>query len=156
MRTTLCEVEKILNDRPLTKASDDPEDLAAITPNHLLLLRGTPAIIPEGGNDTSLTRRWRQAQHLADAFWARWLKEYLPELQRRAKWTAQSYDLRVGDLVLLAEVKARRGLWPKGVVEKKFPGRDGRTREVLVRTVAGILRRDVRQLCLLEANAQCQ
>ena len=156
LTTALCEVEKILNDRPLTKVSDDPEDAAVLTPNHLLLLRGIPASLPVPATDSSLTRRWRQAQHVADTFWARWLKEYLPELQRRSKWNTPGHEVKVGDLVLLVDAHVRRGLWPKGIVENLLPGRDGRTRQVMVRTAQGTLRRDVRQLCLLEADSQCQ
>ena len=36
--TLLCEVESIMNGRPITKISDDPKDFSALTPNHLLLL----------------------------------------------------------------------------------------------------------------------
>ena len=39
LTTLLCEVESILNSRPLTPVSDDPLDLDPLTPNHLLLLR---------------------------------------------------------------------------------------------------------------------
>lgn len=33
--TLFCEVEKILNDRPITRVSSDSSDLEALTPNHL-------------------------------------------------------------------------------------------------------------------------
>ena len=36
--TLMCEAESIVNGRPVTKVSDDPKDLEALTPNHLLLL----------------------------------------------------------------------------------------------------------------------
>jgi hypothetical protein len=36
LNTVFCEVEKILNDRPITRVSSDPNDLEALTPNHLL------------------------------------------------------------------------------------------------------------------------
>ena len=38
LHTLMCEVESIVNGRPITKVSDDPRDLNALTPNHLLLL----------------------------------------------------------------------------------------------------------------------
>ena len=44
--TLMCEVKAILNSRPLTKISDDPNDLQALTPNHLLLLRAGPSFPP--------------------------------------------------------------------------------------------------------------
>ena len=39
LSTLMCEVEAILSCRPLTKVSDDPNGLQALSPNHLLLLR---------------------------------------------------------------------------------------------------------------------
>ncbi|KAL7857229.1 hypothetical protein SRHO_G00161280 [Serrasalmus rhombeus] len=35
----MCEVEEVINSRPLTKSSDDVDDLEPLTPNHLLLLK---------------------------------------------------------------------------------------------------------------------
>lgn len=45
--TVLCEVEAILNDRPITKLSEDPHDLEALTPNHLLTMKRKPVLPPE-------------------------------------------------------------------------------------------------------------
>ena len=39
LRTFLVEIGKILNDRPITSASSDPQDFEALMPNHILLLR---------------------------------------------------------------------------------------------------------------------
>ena len=40
--TAFCEVESVVNGRPLTRVSDDSQDLEPLTPNHLLLLRRGP------------------------------------------------------------------------------------------------------------------
>ena len=37
LSTTMCLVEQTLNARPLTAVSDDPDDLTALAPNHILL-----------------------------------------------------------------------------------------------------------------------
>ena len=61
----LAEVEKVLNDRPLTKMGSDPKDDVPITPSDLLLLRGNssnPAIV----SDNPLRRRWTTVQDLAN------------------------------------------------------------------------------------------
>lgn len=47
LQTLFCEVEAILNNRPITNVSDDPNDLEALTPNHILLRKRKP-ILPPG------------------------------------------------------------------------------------------------------------
>lgn len=39
-------MEAILNSRPINKVSDEKEDLEALTPNHILLLKGKPGLPP--------------------------------------------------------------------------------------------------------------
>ena len=47
LQTALCEVEAVLNARPITVTSGDSKDPEPLTPNHLLLLKGKP-ILPPG------------------------------------------------------------------------------------------------------------
>ena len=44
LSTVFCRVENIVNSRPITKSSDDPNDDVALTPNHLLLCQGNPPV----------------------------------------------------------------------------------------------------------------
>ena len=71
LSTFLTEVESIINSRFLTSASDDIDDLAPITPNHLLF--GRPFVTNTG--DINLRKRWRAVQDAIEMFWRRWLKE---------------------------------------------------------------------------------
>ena len=85
LMTLLCEVGSIMNGRPITKVSQDPRDLEALSLNHLLLLR-SGSVLPPGifrKEDTFSRRRWRQVQYLADQFWRRWSREYIPLLQQQ-------------------------------------------------------------------------
>ncbi|XP_074624387.1 uncharacterized protein LOC141882335 [Acropora palmata] len=75
--TLLCEVESIMNGRPITTVSSDPQDQEPLMPNHLLLLR-SESPMPPGlfrREDQLSRRRCRQVQYLADIFWKRWSKE---------------------------------------------------------------------------------
>lgn len=149
--TILCEVESILNDRPITKLSDDPNDLEALTPNHLLLMKGKPALPPGlfEKADMYVKRRWKQVQYIADLFWKRWLREYLPLLQGRQKWTKERPSLKPGDIVLLLDQAAPRGSWPLGRVLETFPDEKGLVRTVKIKTKSSVLERPIRKLCLL-------
>lgn len=74
----------MLNDRTIMPSSDDLNDLEALTPNHLLLLKAKLIILPGlFDKNESSRRRWKQVQYLSDLFWKRWMKEYLPLMQQR-------------------------------------------------------------------------
>lgn len=151
LHTFLTEVEKIMNDRPITKVSSEPQDLEALTPNHILLLRKNASLAPDEIKDVDKYKaRWKHAHLLANEFWQRWTKEYLPMLQERQKWLREKANFKVGDLVLLADKNTPRGEWPKALIEQTMPDGDGIVRRVKVRTADGEYHRDVRKLCMLE------
>ena len=150
LRTLLCEVEAVLNSKPLTTVSSDPSDLQPLTPNDLLMLRGGP--IPDGvfcEQDGFAGKRWKQVQFLADVFWKRWVKEYLPLLQRRQKWNKAQRNLQVDDVVLVADMNTPRCHWPLGRVIEVFADKKGFVRAVMVRTAASVLKRPISKLVLV-------
>jgi hypothetical protein len=150
--TIFCEAESIVNGRPLTSVSGNPSDPQPLTPNHLLLLRGSAPVIP--GHFTkgdAYGRRWRHVQFIADQFWKRWLREYLPTLQLRDKWIKPQRNMAEGDIVLILDEASPRQTWPLGRVVKTFPGRDGLVRSAQVKTKWTVLTRPVHKLCLLKA-----
>ena len=151
LSTIFCEIENIVNGRPLTKLSGDPEDLRPLTPNHLLLMRQGPSLPPGKFNVNDMyRRRWRHAQHIAEQFWRRWTRLYLPELQRRVKWVNATRNLSVGDLVMIADENMPRNLWPLALVKEVITGRDGLVRTVRLRTRCAELVRPVTKVVLLE------
>lgn len=141
LHTVLCEVEAILNSRPISTVSDDPQDLEPLTPNHILLLKSEP-VFPPGlfcKTDLYIRRRWRQVQYIADIFWKRWTHEFLPLMQERQKWNKTRKNFVVGDVVLVVDSTAPRGSWILGRIEEVMPDRNGLVRTVKVKTQTNIL-----------------
>ena len=151
LTTLLCEVEAIINDRPITKATNDPLDLEPLTPNHLLLLKGKP-FLPPGVftiENCYAKRRWRQVQYMADLFWKRWTREYLPELQERQKWTKKRRNFVTGDIVLIVDDSAPRNSWVMGRIAETLSDKRGFVRQVKVQTKTSTLIRPITKLALL-------
>ncbi|XP_043246546.1 uncharacterized protein LOC122394053 [Amphibalanus amphitrite] len=128
LRTVVTEVEGLLNGRPLTYISTDPDDYQPLTPNHFLIGRASPQLPPGVFVDGDLCgrRRWKHTQVLIDHIWRRWRREYLPTLTTRVKWRADTADVQLGELVLVTDDNLPRGHWPVGRVVNVFPGADGR------------------------------
>ena len=116
LHTAICGAEEMLNSRPITYVSADPNDLTPLTPNHFLVGqlggRFAPEALPE--EVYRPTKRWHRVQQLLKLFWQRWRKEFLPSLNIRGKWFHPKHNLKPGDVVLIAEPKANRGEWSLG------------------------------------------
>lgn len=149
--TLMCHVESIINGRPITTVLDDPKDLEPLTPNHLLLLGAGMSLNLGTFTVTDIYRkRWRQVQYLTDVFWRRYLREYLPQLQKRQKWDKAAANLKSGDVVLVVDYSVPRNQWCLGRIVDVFPGSDGLIRSVQVRTKSALLSRPIQKICLLE------
>ncbi|XP_037292204.1 uncharacterized protein LOC119188589 [Manduca sexta] len=155
LSTLLAEVEFTVNSRPLTHVSVNPEDPEALTPNHFLLGCQGPLAAPnfpaEHGYGTHADLR--ASQQLADAFWTRWLREYLPELRNRREPRSKGPELHIGDIVRIVDGTLPRNTWVRGRICATHPGPDGVTRTVDVATQGGVLRRPVKKIVLLHPAA---
>ncbi|XP_037959192.1 uncharacterized protein LOC119688592 [Teleopsis dalmanni] len=103
LTTVITEIEAMLNSRPITKMSSDPNDLTALTPGHFLIGEPPTTNVDPYQKESrmSLSSRWRLVSELKQEFWRRWSKEYLNELQSRYKWKQQKANLCQGDLVII-------------------------------------------------------
>jgi len=150
--TLVTEIERILNDRPITHLPPPPGDLDALTPRMSVTGSLGDAVVPGVFMKENVYRRsWRKTQFLADLFWDRWLKEYIPLLRPRQRWFGAPRNLQPGDLVLVMDESAKRGHWPKGILEAVMPDSNDFVRRVKVRTAQSTLVRDIRKLCFLES-----
>ena len=65
----MCEVEAIVNSRPLSVSQlTDSDSLSPLTPNHLLTMKTKVVLAPPGAFqpvDVYCRKRWRRVTHLA-------------------------------------------------------------------------------------------
>ena len=147
--TFMSEVEKILNDRPLTRMGSDPRDDTPLTPNHVLLLRQNSSGSFLDTDDNTIRRRWKTVQRIANVFYDRFIAEYLPTLQSRSKWASAKENLKINDVVLVIDENTPRGQWPLGLVTNVEESSDGLVRAAEVRSNGKIKRRPVTKLVFL-------
>ena len=152
LTTLLCQIECILNSRPICPLSEDPKDDEYLTPAHFTL-GGKLECLPfqtsgtaEDPVPTQPIKRWAHLQTILGHFWKRWTNEYVTNLQQRSKWTAETSNLKVGDLVYICNDNAPPLQWPLGRVSYVYSGPDKFVRVVKVRTATGIYNRPVAKL----------
>ncbi|XP_053686396.1 uncharacterized protein LOC128735940 [Sabethes cyaneus] len=154
--TSLSEAKDMINSRPLVYLPQDSEKSEAITPNHFLrgAVKGADLVV-DGSTDfaEALRNAYKQSQHLADKMWERWVKEYLPTLNKRPKWIEDRKQMEVGDLVFIVDGKHRKQ-WIRGIVEQVCLSGDGRIRQVEVRTAKGVFKRAVANLAVIEISGK--
>lgn len=151
LSTLLCQIEAILNSRPLYPESNDPNDFNALTPGHFLI--GGPITALPNKDFTSVPsnrlKHWENIQQLSQIFWKRWSTEYLSSLQQRNKWRIEKDELKIGDLVLIKENNQPPTQWHMGRITQLHPGSDGLTRVVTLKTRDNYVKRPIVKLILL-------
>ncbi|XP_052752368.1 uncharacterized protein LOC128200991 [Galleria mellonella] len=147
----LARMEAMLNSRPLSPISSDPNDFSVLTPGHFLTMEPL-TILPESNLvDIKLgpLQRWKLLQKIHQDFWRKWHLEYLHTLQSRLKWYNKQQEIDVGTLVLIVNEQCSPMKWRIGRVVKLHRGTDGVCRVVTIRTNSGECKRPVVKLCPL-------
>ena len=163
LTTVMCEIEAILNSRPLAPVSDDEHDLQAISPAMLLTgFKHDLFPVMPGRKPAQLAvsvyplQRYRYLQSLISDFWTRWRSEYLAILHQREKGLKDLPNMEIGELVLVQVDNTPPAEWPLGRVISVSPGHDGRVRVVRLRMQSGELDRPVAKLRRLPVSLNRQ
>lgn len=153
--TVLSQIEAVLNSRPLSPLSPDPNDLSPLTPAHFLVGRPLTAPACDDVRETPVHRlkRYQRVEQIRQHFWSRWAKEYVSELQVRTKWTKQTAELKPNALVLIKDNNLPPLKWSMGRVLATYPGKDGISRVADIRTTSGVTRRAYAKICPLIEDA---
>ncbi|XP_039442932.1 uncharacterized protein LOC120423264 [Culex pipiens pallens] len=152
MCTVLTQIESHMNSRPLLPLSEDPNDLAALTPAHFLIGTSMHALPDPDLRHIPVNRldHYQQLQLHAQQFWAHWRREYLQELLRDTKGYQRNDEIQPGRLVIVVDELQGPLRWPLARIEAVHPGPDGIVRVVSLRTASGgIITRPAVKICLL-------
>ncbi|XP_076649206.1 uncharacterized protein LOC143356978 [Halictus rubicundus] len=150
--TCIIEIEAILNSRPLTPVSSDPNDLIALTPAHFLIGDSLKSVPEVDLRELPINRlsMWQRIQQIKQHFWVRWHKEYLNQLRTRSKWhDGDGKGIAVGQLVTIREENLPPMHWRLGRIIAIHPGQDNVVRVVTVKTQDGVYKRCVKRLAPL-------
>lgn len=154
--TIVTQIEACLNSRPLCYINNNPDELLVLTPGHFLI-GGTFTAIPEPEyepNKVLPSARWKYVQLITQQFWKKWSKDYLHQLQHRPKWNTVQANIKVEEMVLIQTENMQPTVWPLGVINKVFPGKDGFVRVVEVKTTHGVFQRPVAKICRLPIETE--
>lgn len=147
----LTQVESILNSRPMSPMSADPNDLNPLCPGHFLIGRPftTPATAQLDNVAVHRLTRYQRIEQIRQHFWTRWSKEYVSELQCRTKWRSNKADLQPNTLVIIKDDNSPPLKWSLGRIISTMPGRDGVSRVADIQTTTGVIRRAFSKICPL-------
>lgn len=149
--TVLCQIEAVLNSRPLTILSSDPNDLRPLTPAHFLYSAPLGSLPAEDVTSIPQNRldRYKMLDNMVQHFWKRWHMEYLSTLQIRQKWNTTVNPPKIGSVVVLILDNLPPLHWPLAIIEELMPGSDGIVRVAKVKMKSGTLVRPLVKLCPL-------
>jgi hypothetical protein len=146
LTTALTQVEGMLNNRPLTYVSTDTKDAEPLTPAHFLRGQEYSGLIPLLTDERSkYAARWRHLSMVMDHFWVRFMREFIPQLQKQDKWLKGYSDPAIGDVVCVLEEKDK-GKWPLGRIISLGEPQGGRIRTVDVDFNGRVLSRPIHQI----------
>ncbi|GBL61374.1 hypothetical protein AVEN_99953-1 [Araneus ventricosus] len=148
--TVICDCESIINCRPLTYVSENPEELIPLTPSMFLIEnRSSNTGDIEQLNSSSLNKRIKYRSKLLKDLRQRFRKEYLGQLVQKHN-EKHSRNPQVGEIVLVGDDNKKRLFWVLAKIIELIPGRDGKIRTVKLKTQHGTVLRPIQRIYPLE------
>ena len=135
LETTLCNIEAVINSRPLNYVSEDDME-EPLTPYHLMFGRrmcNYPVAMKTINEDSSITlKRLNYLDTILNNYWRKFLTLYFNELRQMHLYKNENNEKRnllLNDVVLIKDDGCiPRQKWKLGKVEKLIIGNDGNVR----------------------------
>lgn len=146
--TVLARIEAVLNSRPISPITDNPNDFTALTPGHFLIGNALLAR-PQPPTEENPIKRHQLMEKMVQHFWQRFRSDILSTMQIRTKWQDKQPNLKENDLVIIKDDRFPVNQWPLGRVVELHPGKDNLIRVASVQTARGMLKRPITKLCVV-------
>ncbi|GFS61815.1 integrase catalytic domain-containing protein [Trichonephila clavipes] len=151
--TVHCDWESIINCRPLTYVSENPEELIPLTPSMFLISNKNSNIEDiEELNSNSLNKRIKYRSKLLKDLRQRFRNEYLSQVIQKHN-EKESRDPQIGEVVLVGDDNKKRLFWALAKIIELIPGRDGKIRTVRLKTQHGKMLRPIQRIYPLEIRS---
>ena len=150
--TVLLEVANIVDQRPIGRPINDPDDGTYLCPNDLLLGRAS-SHVPQGPflRTNNPRHSVEFLQRILDSFWKRWTRDIFPCLVPRKKWNVERRNVKVNDVVMMVDSNSVRGYWTIVKIIEVHPGKDGKIRNVTVKTPNGTYSRPITKIAVIHS-----
>ncbi|XP_055932075.1 uncharacterized protein LOC129962353 [Argiope bruennichi] len=133
----------VINFRPLTYLSEDPNDLIPLTPSMFIQdisMVGMPDL--DQLDTTDVKRRLKYRLNLRQYLRNRFRREYLVILLQPRK-KSNYYEVKPGEIVLIEDDSKKRLMWPMAQILEVYPGKDKNVRVVRLKTPSSEIVRPV-------------
>ena len=105
--TCVLEIASLVNQRPIGRVANDPEDGAYLCPNDMLLGRASSQVPRGPFRETRNPRkRFEFVQKIVDSSWRHQTRDVFSLLVPRKKWNTSRRNIQVDDFVMVAELNA--------------------------------------------------
>lgn len=154
LETVILDIERHLNNRPLTYVEAEFGEDRVLTPNIILWGQGSHTF-DEDCEEESLSKFEKRLYHARQHAWTRWKKEYVHSLMESHRIRKERSEVPdVGEIVLIVGDEKNRGMWKKGKVIKHIKGRDGVIRGVSLLHKGHAIERPLQLVCPLEIRSE--
>ncbi|UYV81404.1 hypothetical protein LAZ67_20001094 [Cordylochernes scorpioides] len=155
LSTVMCDVESLMNTRPLTYLIEESEDLAPLTPS-LFLHEVREVGVPDLDliDNKTLSRKYQYIKHVREDLRERFRIEYFGFLRQETRRLKTTIPFKVGDMVLIGQESLKRLHWPLARIIQLYPRKDGLVRVAKVKTSSGDKIRPIQKLYNLEITPE--
>lgn len=147
----LKQIEACLNSRPLWAITEENDDVDVITPSHFFNFQAINMLPKPDLKHININRmdQYQYLQQIHNDFWKTWSKEYIYQLQSRAKWHTEHTNVKIGQVALIAEDNLPPSKWAMGRIVNLLPNKDGLVRVVEIKIRNTIVTRAIHKLAIL-------